>query len=132
MGVPLTERDRWICEQVAPRLREMGLLFVSHRSCGYSSDGIGYLGGDPPVIEVSDTLKVRVPAGFSTSYSLESIDEHGAALTEVETDELQTFAIDVPESGCYRLNVDVVKGDLQGRWESRLDVDGGGCPQAKP
>lgn len=27
-GVPLTERDRWICEQVAPRLREMGLLFV--------------------------------------------------------------------------------------------------------
>ena len=28
VGVPLTERDRWICEQVAPRLREMGLLFV--------------------------------------------------------------------------------------------------------
>ncbi len=27
-GVPLTERDRWICVQVAPRLREMGLLFV--------------------------------------------------------------------------------------------------------
>jgi len=27
-GVPLTERDRWICAQVAPRLREMGLLFV--------------------------------------------------------------------------------------------------------
>lgn len=27
-GVPLSERDRWICTQVAPRLREMGLLFV--------------------------------------------------------------------------------------------------------
>jgi glutathione synthase len=27
-GVPLTERDRWICAQVAPRLKEMGLLFV--------------------------------------------------------------------------------------------------------
>ena len=27
-GVPLTERDRWICAQVAPTLREMGLLFV--------------------------------------------------------------------------------------------------------
>ena len=27
-GVPLDERDRWICAQVAPRLREMGLLFV--------------------------------------------------------------------------------------------------------
>ncbi len=27
-GVPLTERDRWICEQVAPTLREKGLIFV--------------------------------------------------------------------------------------------------------
>jgi glutathione synthase len=28
VGVALTERDYWICGQVAPRLREMGLLFV--------------------------------------------------------------------------------------------------------
>ena len=27
-GVPLSDRDRWICAQVAPTLREMGLLFV--------------------------------------------------------------------------------------------------------
>jgi len=27
-GMPLSERDVWICEQVGPRLREMGLLFV--------------------------------------------------------------------------------------------------------
>ncbi|MBL1142121.1 MAG: glutathione synthase [Proteobacteria bacterium] len=27
-GVELTDRDRWICEQVGPRLREMGLFFV--------------------------------------------------------------------------------------------------------
>jgi glutathione synthase len=27
-GVALNERDRWICGQVAPTLREMGLLFV--------------------------------------------------------------------------------------------------------
>jgi glutathione synthase len=27
-GVGLSERDRWICAQVGPRLREMGLLFV--------------------------------------------------------------------------------------------------------
>lgn len=27
-GVPLNERDRWICAQVAPTLRAMGLLFV--------------------------------------------------------------------------------------------------------
>jgi glutathione synthase len=28
VGVALTERDRWICDQVAPTLRERGLLFV--------------------------------------------------------------------------------------------------------
>jgi len=28
VGVPLSERDRWICAQVGPRLREEGLLFV--------------------------------------------------------------------------------------------------------
>ena len=27
-GIALSERDRWICAQVAPKLREMGLLFV--------------------------------------------------------------------------------------------------------
>ncbi len=28
VGIPLTDRDRWICEQVAPVLRAKGLLFV--------------------------------------------------------------------------------------------------------
>lgn len=28
VGVPLTDRDRWICAQVGPYLREQGLLFV--------------------------------------------------------------------------------------------------------
>lgn len=28
VGVPLSERDRWICQQVGPRLKAMGLLFV--------------------------------------------------------------------------------------------------------
>lgn len=27
-GLELSDRDRWICEQVGPRLREMGLIFV--------------------------------------------------------------------------------------------------------
>ena len=27
-AAPLTDRDRWLCEQVAPVLREKGLLFV--------------------------------------------------------------------------------------------------------
>ena len=28
VGMPLTERDRWICAQVSPVLREMGILFA--------------------------------------------------------------------------------------------------------
>lgn len=28
IGMPLTDRDRWICTQVAPVLREMGILFA--------------------------------------------------------------------------------------------------------
>ena len=28
VGVPLSKRDRWICEQVAPALRQKGLMFV--------------------------------------------------------------------------------------------------------
>ncbi len=27
-GVPLSERDHWICQQLGPRLKEMGLIFV--------------------------------------------------------------------------------------------------------
>lgn len=27
-GVELSDRDRWICQQVGPTLRDMGLLFV--------------------------------------------------------------------------------------------------------
>lgn len=27
-GIPLTDRDRWICEQIGPRLKEKGLIFV--------------------------------------------------------------------------------------------------------
>ncbi|MDH5471871.1 MAG: glutathione synthase [Gammaproteobacteria bacterium] len=28
IGMPLTDREQWICQQVGPRLREMGLIFV--------------------------------------------------------------------------------------------------------
>ena len=113
---------------VDERASQMGLLFISHRSCGFSADGSGYLGGDPPVVPVASALEVRVPSGFETSYSLEAYDEHRAALTDVATDDDQTFAIGRPDPGCYDLVVDVLKGDHQGRWETRLDVAGGGCP----
>lgn len=28
VGMPITEREKWICQQLGPRLREMGLIFV--------------------------------------------------------------------------------------------------------
>jgi len=28
VGMPLTERETWICQQIAPKLRDMGLVFV--------------------------------------------------------------------------------------------------------
>lgn len=117
---------------VDERPSQMALLFISHRSCGFSADGSGYLGGDPPVTPVASALEVRVPPGFETSYSLEPFDEHGAALTNAATDDHQTFAIGLPDPGCYDLVVDVLKGDHQGRWETRLDVAGGGCPSENP
>ena len=110
----------------------MGLLFIEDRSCGFNADGTGYLGGFSPVVPVADTLEIQVPAGFTTSYSIEPFDQHGAELTDAATDDRDTFAIDVPGPGCYDLVVDLVDGDHQGRWESRLDVAGGGCPAESP
>lgn len=130
------DRDRLrISEPVVlsgDRRTPMGMLFISHRSCGFNADGSGYLGGFSPVVPVADTLEIQVPAGFTTSYSLEPFDQHIAELTEVATDDHRTFAIDVPDPGCYDLVVDLVDGDHQGRWESRLDVVGGGCPTESP
>jgi len=114
------------------RRSQMGLLFIEDRSCGFNADGTGYLGGFSPVVPVAYTLEIQVPAGFTTSYSIEPFDQHGAELTDAATDDRDTFAIDVPGPGCYDLVVDLVDGDHQGRWESRLDVAGGGCPAESP
>ncbi len=114
------------------RRSQMGMPFISHRSCGFNADGSGYLGGFSPVVPVADTLEIQVPAGFTTSYSLAPFDQHIAELTEVATDDHHTFAIDVPDPGCYDLVVDLVDGDHQGRWESRLDVVGEGVRPRAP
>lgn len=130
------DRNRLIISEpvvlAGDRRSQMGMMFISHRSCGFNADGTGYLGGFSPVVPVADTLEIQVPAGFTTSYSLEPFDQHTAELTEVATDDHHTFAIDVPDPGCYDLVVDLVDGDHQGRWESRLDVAGGGCPAESP
>jgi len=28
IGMPLTDREKWICQQVGPKLKQMGLIFV--------------------------------------------------------------------------------------------------------
>ncbi|PIE83086.1 MAG: glutathione synthase [Candidatus Contendobacter odensis] len=48
-GKPLSERDRWICTQVAPRLREMGLIFV----------GLDVIGGYLTEVNVTSPTCVR-------------------------------------------------------------------------
>ncbi|HKQ30543.1 MAG TPA: glutathione synthase, partial [Burkholderiales bacterium] len=54
VGVPLTERDRWICAQVAPRLREDGLLFVGLDVIGDSLTEVNVT--SPTCIRELDTL----------------------------------------------------------------------------
>lgn len=54
VGVELTERDRWICAQVAPALREKGLLFV----------GIDVIGDYLTEINVTSPTCIRELDGF--------------------------------------------------------------------
>lgn len=48
-GMPLTERETWICQQVAPALRERGLLFV----------GIDVIGGYLTEINITSPTCIR-------------------------------------------------------------------------
>jgi len=48
-GQPLTDRDRWICEQVGPTLKEKGLIFV----------GIDVIGDYPTEISVPSPTYIR-------------------------------------------------------------------------
>jgi glutathione synthase len=67
-GVPLGERERWICAQVAPRLREMGLLFV----------GLDVIGGYLTEINVtSPTCARELDARFG-------LDIGGMLMTVIE------------------------------------------------
>ena len=49
VGRPLTERDRWLCAQVGPILRERGMLFV----------GLDVIGGFVTEINVTSPTGIR-------------------------------------------------------------------------
>lgn len=49
VGRPLTERDRWLCEQIGPTLRERGMLFV----------GLDVIGGYVTEINVTSPTGIR-------------------------------------------------------------------------
>jgi glutathione synthase len=49
VGRPLTERDRWLCAQIGPTLRERGMLFV----------GLDVIGGYVTEINVTSPTGIR-------------------------------------------------------------------------
>ena len=49
VGRPLTDRDRWLCQQIGPALREAGMLFV----------GLDVIGGYVTEINVTSPTGVR-------------------------------------------------------------------------
>jgi glutathione synthase len=67
-GVELSERDRWICQQVGPRLRDMGLFFV----------GLDVIG------DYLTEVNVTSPTCIRELDSLYNIDISGQLLDELE------------------------------------------------
>jgi len=67
VGVPLSERDRWICDQIAPQLRAMGLLFV----------GIDVIGDYLTEINVTSPTCIRE---LDAQYGLNIADDLMAAI----------------------------------------------------
>lgn len=64
-GRPLTERDRWICQQVGPTLREKGLLFV----------GLDVIGDYLTEINVTSPTCIReLDSQFSLNIAAELMD----------------------------------------------------------
>lgn len=64
-GIPLSARDRWICEQVGPTLRDMGLLFV----------GLDVIGDYLTEINVTSPTCIReLDAAFSLNISALLLD----------------------------------------------------------
>ncbi|HKK04757.1 MAG TPA: glutathione synthase [Gammaproteobacteria bacterium] len=72
-GVALTERDRWICAQVAPALRERGLMFV----------GLDVIGDYLTEINVTSPTCIReLDALYDLNISAQLFDRIAAVLNE--------------------------------------------------
>ena len=68
VGIELSERDRWLCQQIGPRLREMGLFFV----------GLDVIG------DYVTEINVTSPTCARELDSLYNIDITGQLLDELE------------------------------------------------
>lgn len=107
----------------------MDLLHVEHRTCGYNGDGAANLGIEPPAVTVGERLRVDVSPDFDVRWALSSADDEGAPLVEGRAaGSSDALLVDVPDAGCHRLVVELVRGGLTGRFVSRLETSGGACP----
>jgi glutathione synthase len=72
VGVPLTERDRWICQQVGPELKRRGLLFV----------GLDVIGDYLTEINVTSPTCIReLDTCFGINISAQLLDKIAAKLS---------------------------------------------------
>ena len=73
-GIPINDRDRWICEQVGPTLREKGLLFV----------GLDVIGDYLTEINVTSPTCIReLDAQFSLNISAQLMDVIAKKVTDL-------------------------------------------------
>lgn len=104
---------------------ELDLLFINHR-CGYSADGIAFLGGEPKVIVVGDIARLDVELRFDVTYSLT-----GAAGRRVDMvgrrDDDGLITVGSRVDPCMELSVYLIDGGLTGGFTARLATTEGDC-----
>ncbi len=110
----------------------MDLLFIEHQACAADADGAANLGVEPSVIATDGRFRVEVSPEFEVRYVVTSAGEEDAPLVEgraAGSDD--ALVIDVLDAGCQRLVVELVRGDLTGRFVSRLETSDDACPASE-
>lgn len=106
----------------------MDLLFLEHQGCGYNADGGANLGLEPAVTSTDGRVEVDVPSAFDVSYSLSPAEDDDVPLAKATSASADgSLTIDVPETGCHRLVVELTRGDLTGRFVSLLETSEATC-----